>query len=135
MVGSGMLRVAFHGVERKAGAGFETDSEAHRHTLPRCSETPPSTFPQKQESAGRARWLVVRRGLPRYEKKITEGWTPGKPADRSQCSNPQYSDPKSRKEHTVRGLARKRAVEGDEREIGGLGECGEVCVGPCLGRD
>jgi hypothetical protein len=45
--------------------------------------TPPSTFPQKQESVGRARWLVVRRGLPRYEKKIAESRAAGKQKDRS----------------------------------------------------
>ncbi len=50
----------------------ESGEEAQAHPSRCASDAPPSTFPQKRESAGRARCFTSSRGLPRYEKKVAE---------------------------------------------------------------
>jgi hypothetical protein len=67
-----MLRVARRGVEGKAGADPESGSEARRRTFPRCSERlHPHSLRSRRVQVEPADW-IVRRGLPRYQKKIPE---------------------------------------------------------------
>src|SRR6202012_3159527 len=67
-----------HDVSPVRVEGRGVKGKARRHTFPGGSDTPPSTIPQKQEKAGRARWLEVRRGLPRYALRLTRRRAIGK---------------------------------------------------------
>ena len=64
-----LLWVVVRGGGRKSRCGL---LEALAHLSGVLLIAPPSTFPQKPENAGRARWLDARRGLARYEENVAQ---------------------------------------------------------------